>query len=352
MRQGLLSSLRRHAWNDRRFLAVYGVCAIGLTIAWYHQRGTSAPDGMSLVTSDTVSVFATKEDSITPSSGTRLTILKPDTTVPVITCIDQADHSIYKIELPDRKSGYVSDGDYQLLDKQHSDSAWCGAKPRNSRWKSGWANCVGPEFKKMALDPELGPGPELPVFKLNPQLVLAVPKKYLPDAGSLGHEPRTCAKLGDLLTHQYLYFFVLGDWASGAKPNNVISTNVPEAGVRSEWLTVRIDRARPEPQRSEEELKRWEEFERKRDDEFAAAAREIGGLRCASWCEGFNGFETVNLSYWQRQGFVEIHASYNSKRYGGIQVYWSTNVSDLSQWQSIEHEIWKLVAEWSVLGNV
>jgi hypothetical protein len=351
MRQGLLSSLRRHAWNDRQFLAVYSICAIGLTIAWCYQRGTSVPDGMSLVTSDTVSVFATKKDSITPSSDTRLTILKPDTTVPVITCIDQADYSIYKIGLPDGKSGYVNDGDYRLLDKQYSDLAWCGAKPRNSRWQWGWANCVGPEFNKFALDTETGPGPELPVFKLNRQLVLAVPKKYLPNAGSLGHEPRACAKLSDLLTHQYLYFFVLGDWASGAKPNNVISANVREAGVRSEWLTVRIDRALPEPQRSVEELKLWEKLDRQRDEEFAAAAREIGNLKCAGWCEGFNGFETVKLRYWQRDGFVEIHASYNSMRYGGLQVYWTTNVSDLSQWQSIEHEIWKLVAEWSVLGN-
>jgi hypothetical protein len=351
MRQGLLSSLRRHAWNDRRFFAFYGICAIALTIAWYYERDTSEPDGMHLVTSDTVPVFATKKDSITPLSGTRLTILKSDTTVPVIACIDEADYSIYKIGLSDGKSGYVNGGDYRLLDKQYSDSAWCGAKPRNSRWQWGWANCVGPEFNKFALDSETGPGPELPVFKLNRQLVLVVPKKFLPNAGSLGHEPRTCTKLSDLFTHQYLYFFVRGDWSSGAKPNNVIPANVPEAGVRSEWLTVRIDRALPEPQRSVEELKSWEKLDRQRDEEFAAAAREIGGLRCASWCNGFNGFETVSLRYWQRDGFVEIHASYNTKRYGGLQVYWSTNVSDLSQWQSIEHEIWKLVAEWSVLDR-
>jgi hypothetical protein len=149
MKPGLLSSLRRHAWNERRFPPFYGICAIGLTIAWCYQRNTSAPDGMRLVTSDTVSVFATKKDSITPSAGTRLTILKPDTTVPVITCIDQADYSIYKIGLPDGKSGFVSDGDYRLLDKQYSDLAWCGAKPRNSRWQWGWANCVGSRVQQI-----------------------------------------------------------------------------------------------------------------------------------------------------------------------------------------------------------
>ncbi len=312
---------------------------------------TSAPGDMHLVTGDTVSVFATQKDSITPSTGTRLTILKPDAIVPVIACIDEADYSIYKIQLPDGRSGYVSDGDYRLLDRQYSDSAWCGAKPRNSRWQLGWANCQGPDFKKIAQNTETGPGPELPVFKLNQQFVLAVPKKYLPNAGSLGHEPRTCTKLSDLLTHQYLYFFVLGDWSSGAKPNNVISANVPQAGVRSEWLTVRLDRAPPEPQRSVEERKSGEKLGRQRDEEFALAAQETDGLRCDYWCEGFNGFETVHLRYWQRDGFVQIHASYESKRYGGLLVYWTTNVRDLSQWQSIEHEIWKLVADWSVLGN-
>ena len=208
MRQGLLSSLRRHLCNDKRFFAVYGICAIAVTIIWYYQRDTSAPDGMHLVTSDTVSVFATRNDSIRALSGTRLTTLKPDTTVSVTACIDEADYSIYKIGLPDGKAGYVNEGDYRLRDKQYSDLAWCGAKPRNSQWRLGWANCVGPDFKKIAQDSETGPGPELPVFKLNRQLVLAVPKKYSPNAGSLGHEPRTCAKLNDLLTHQYLYFFV------------------------------------------------------------------------------------------------------------------------------------------------
>jgi hypothetical protein len=111
---------------------------------------------------------------------------------------------------------------------------------------------------------------------------LAVPKKFLPSAGSLGHEPRTCTKLSDLFTHQHLYFYVRGDWSSGAKPNNVISANVPEAGVRSEWLTVRIDRALPEPQRSVEELKSWEKSDRQREEEFAAAARERRAT-CLCW---------------------------------------------------------------------
>lgn len=101
-------------------------------------------------------------------------------------------------------------------------------------------------------------------------------------------------------------------------------------------------------EQSVEEIKAWEKLDQQRDKDFAAAAREIGGLKCVDWCEGFNGFETVQLRYWQRNGFVEIHARYESNRYGGLQVHWTANVSDLSTWQSIEHEIWKHIAEWSV----
>jgi hypothetical protein len=75
MKQGLLSSLRRRAWNARRFIAIYGICAIALAIAWFYQRDTSTPDGIQLVTSDTVSVFATKQGSLVPSSGTPLRML-------------------------------------------------------------------------------------------------------------------------------------------------------------------------------------------------------------------------------------------------------------------------------------
>ena len=350
MRQGLLSSLRRRAWNERRFLAVYGICAIA--IAWYYQRGTSEPDGMRLVTSDTVSVFATKKGSITPSTGIRLSTLKPDASVTVLACLDEGDYSIYKIELPDGKSGYVNDGDYRLQDKNYSDSAWCGAKPRNSRWKLGWANCVGPEFNKIALDSETGPGPELPVFRINRQFVLAVPKKYLPNAGSFGHEPRTCTKLSDLLSLHDLYFQIRGNWSGNKLNDGSVGAPLQASHVRFDTVTVRIDRALPKPQRSEEELKSWAKINREQDDKFAAEAQEIGGLKCVDFsCQGFNGFETARLRYWQRSGFVEIHASYNSDRYGGLQVWWTGDVADISQWQSIEHEIWRLVANWSVLGN-
>lgn len=323
-----------------------GLAAVSVLMA---SCDASTPDGMHLVTSDTVSVFATKKGSITPSSGTRLTILKPDASVPILACVDEGDYSIYKIELPDGRSGYVNDGDYRLRDKQYSDSAWCGAKPRNSQWKWGWANCTGPEFNKFALDSETGPGPELPVFRINRELVLAVPKKYFPSAGSLGHEPRTCTKLIDLLTVNDLYFYVFGNWSAVKSNDRLVDTPAPVPGVGPNRVTVRIDRALPQPQRYAEELKGWEKLDRQRDAEFGAAARAISGLRCANWCEGFNGFETVSLRYWQRDGFVEIHASYNTKRYGGLQVWWRANVSDLSQWQSIEREIWERVAEWRVL---
>jgi hypothetical protein len=351
MKQGMLSSLLRHAWNDRRFLAVYAICAVVLIIAWCYQRGTREPDGMRLVTSDTVSVFAAKKDSVPPYSGAPLTTLKADTSVRVIACIDEGDYSIYKIALSDGTSGYVGGGDYRLQDKQYSDSAWCGAKPRSSRWKWGWANCVGPEFNKIAMESETGPGPELPVFKLNRQLVLAVPKKFFPSAGSLGHEPPVCTKVSDLLTHQYLYFYVFGSWSTVGSNDRSVDTPALATGVGRDRVTVRIERALPQPQQSIEAIKAWEKLDEQRDKEFAAAAREIGGLKCVAWCEGFNGFETVQLRYWQRNGFVEIHARYESNRYGGLQVYWTANVSDLSKWQAIEHEIWKLVAEWNVLDR-
>jgi hypothetical protein len=351
MKQGLFSSIRRHVWNERRFLAVYGICAIALAIAWYYRRGTTTPDGIRLVASDTVSVFATKQESLAPSASTAVSILEPYASVPILACIDEGHYSIYKIELPGGKSGYVNDGDYRLQDKNYSDSVWCGAKPRNSRWKWGWANCVGPEFQQFTLSSETGPGPELPVFRLNRQFVLAVPKKNWPNAGSLGHEPRSCTKLSDLPTHQDLYFYVFGNWSGVKASDRLVDTPAQAPEVLSDKVTVRIDRALPKPPQSVEEIKAWEKLDQQRNKDFAAAAREIGGLKCVDWCEGFNGFETVRLRYWQRNGFVEIHARYESNRYGGLQVHWTANVSDLSKWQTIELGIWKNIAEWSVLDR-
>ena len=95
------------------------------------------PDDMRLVTSGAVSVFATKQQSTAPSFGNRLAVLEPDARVPVLDCIDEGGYSIYKIRLSDGRTGFVNDGDYRLQDKNYSDSAWCGSKPRNPQWSIG-----------------------------------------------------------------------------------------------------------------------------------------------------------------------------------------------------------------------
>jgi hypothetical protein len=312
------------------------------------------PDDMALVTSDAVPVFATKQQAITPTLGNRLAVLEADARVPVLDCIDEGNYSIYRVRLSDGRTGFVSDGDYRLQDKNYSDSAWCGAKPHNPQWQRGWANCVGPEFSKLALNGATGPGPELPVFRINPQLVVAVPKKYWPNAGSLGHEPRTCTKLSDLPTAAYLYFYLQGNWSSGYNPNDVPTIGGSPDGprVRPDMVVVRIEREPPQPKWSAEELKQWEQIDRESERRFNAEAHEIYGLKCDFWCMGLKGPDTVKLRYWERgPSFVEIQAFYKSNRYGGTQVWWKTFTSDLAHWRDIDDEVWRLIADWNLSGE-
>ena len=261
----------------------FGLIAITVFLVPCTRMGE--PDDIHLVTSDSVSVFATKQESISPSVASPLAVLDPDARVPVLDCIDEGDYSIYKVRLSDGRAGFVSDGDYRLQDKHFSDSAWCGAKPRNP---------------------------------------------------------------------SYLYVSLQGKWSSGYNPNDVptVDGTAQAPHVQPDRVNVRIERPPPHPRWSAEERKQWEQIDRQEQQTFNAKAREIAGLKCADWCVGPAGVDTVHLRYWQRgPSFVEIHASYTSSRYGGLLVWWHTYTSDISHWRDVDDEVWRLVAQWNLLDN-
>jgi len=117
-------------------------------------------------------------------------------------------------------------------------------------------------------------------------------------------------------------------------------------------VAVRIDHQPPRPKLSAEERKQSEQMYREIQQSFNAEAHGIAGLKCAGWCSGPNGSDTVKLKYWQRTAsFVEIQASYDSARYGGLSVWWKCFTSDISHWRDIDDEVWKLVAQWNLLDN-
>jgi hypothetical protein len=316
-----------------------------------------------LVTSNAVPVFTTKQDSIAPSVGNRLAILKPDARVPVLDCLDAGSYSIYKIRLSDGQMGFVNGGDYTLTNSNYSDSVWCGAKPRNPQWERGWVtDCVGPEFSKSAVNGATGPGSERPVFKINRQLVVAVPKRYWPNAGSLGHEPRTCTMLSDLPTAEHLYFYLQGNWSSGYDPREVpIANGVKQ--FRPDFVTVRIERAQPET-RSAGDLAKMREISADALRENSIGTRTFGSLTCFVpkpaavfySCSGHRSqtdAEIINLRFrdYTDTSFLLVQANYVSPRYGGIQVYWNAWILDPSHASEIDAAIWKLIEDWNLLNK-
>lgn len=95
----------------------------------------------------------------------------------------------------------------------------CDSDSRNPQLDWGWVtNCAGPEFTKFGGS---GPGPERPVFKVTDQLVLAVPKKYHPSAGSIDREPRECRKISDLPPANHVEFVMQGDWSAGYRLQDI-----------------------------------------------------------------------------------------------------------------------------------
>jgi hypothetical protein len=237
----------------------------------------------------------------------------------------------------------------------------CDSSPRDPNLERGWVtNCVGPEFGRFAQKGAAGPGPDRPVFRINDQLVVAVPKKNQPVANSIDRPPAQCRNVHDLPPAGFLFFAFVGNWSTGYKPEDVPSA----AGerVRPDLVSVRIQPEAPSTQ-SAEERQKIDTIMREQQRNFYEERREIGGLTCLVpkmrsfpyiECSGSRPGDSdlVKLRFKQvNASFVLLQADYASSRYGGIHVYWQTTTSDVSHWRDVEEEVWRLLTDWDLLNT-
>lgn len=229
----------------------------------------------------------------------------------------------------------------------------CDSNHRDWKLKYGWVtNCVGPDFKKFAQDGAAGPGDDRPVFRINDQLVLAVPKKYWPGTQSIDHEPRTCTKISDLPAVRVIYFYVQGNWSAGYKTSD-LPFGISGQRLQPDQVIVRVE-SKPARKLSAEDRKAAEE-NRREVERLWGEPREIAGLTCSVYCwRGHSGdSDFLQLKYQGlNRSFIKIYAEYWSPRYGGTNMHWETVTSDLSHWRDIDDEVWKLIADWNLLNNV
>jgi hypothetical protein len=237
----------------------------------------------------------------------------------------------------------------------------CDSNSSNPQLDSGWVtNCAGPAFIRFSQDGRPGPGPDRPVFRINDQLVLAVPKKNQPVANSIDRPPAECKDVRDLPPAGFLFFAFSGHWSSGYKAEDVPS--IGGESVHPDLVTVRIQPEVPSTFSAEEQQK-IAQILREQQRNFSEGPREIGGLTCfvpkmRSFpyiaCSGSRpgDSDVVKLRFKQvSASFVLLQANYASSRYGGIHVYWQTTTSEVSHWREVEEEIWRLLTDWNVLSN-
>jgi hypothetical protein len=232
----------------------------------------------------------------------------------------------------------------------------------NPQLANGWVtNCAGPAFNRFSQDSSAGPGPERPVFKINDQLVLAVPKQNWPSAGRIEREPSVCGNISDLPSAPYVYFVIRGNWSAGFKPEDI-----PIVGGNKDFepdvVTVRIEREMPD-RRSAEELQKLDQSQRAAQQELSVGTREIGGLTCLipkpgiDWvfCSGrrtASDTDATSIRYreYSATPFILILSESTSARYG-IHVYWKARISDVSHALDIDRAIWNSIEEWNLLSK-
>lgn len=246
--------------------------------------------------------------------------------------------------------------------------AGCGSDPSSSRCcqlDAGWVtNCAGPAFRPFAANGGSGPGPERPVFRINDQLVLAVPKQNRPYASSIDHEPSECRNISDLPRARFLHFVIQGNWSAGFRPEDIPL----EDGHRKfdpDYVTVRIEPATPITASAEDTKKSLDEMEKWHRD-HSSGTLDIGGLTCFIPKGGYDFFDcagsrsksdpdVIKLRYkaYSAPNFVLVQAQYVSSHYGGLRVFWQAWTADPPvHARDIDAAVWQAIEDWNVLSRV
>ena len=224
---------------------------------------------------------------------------------------------------------------------------------------NGWVtNCEGPAFNKLSRRANSGSGSN-PVFRINDQLVLAVPRENSPSTTGIDREPRECRKLEDVPLANFLYFVIRGNWSAGYKPGDIPVVS-GKRQFQPDIITVRIQREIVNPLPVEEQQK-VKNLLQKWAQENSAGSREVGGLTCSipnyagspPHCSSDRSNSELHFSYssYSATPFVFVNADYPSSRYGRIQVYWQGWISDISHALDIDAAIWKFIADWDLKDN-
>lgn len=238
----------------------------------------------------------------------------------------------------------------------------CDDPPQNPQLANGWVtNCSGPEFSKFSQTSSAGPGPSRPIFRVNDQLVLAVPTKNMPSAGRIEDEPRACRAIADLPKISYLYFVIQGDWSGVYKPEAV-----PRDGDRNRFrpdaVTVRVEREPPSTL-SVDDQREIDQSVSKVWREDIRDPQEVGGLTCGKMGEAIRGGmrcsghrapsdpDDIRLtSHSNNTPFLLLQANYRSSHYGGIHIYWQVWTLELAHARDIDRAIWNSLTEWNLLN--
>jgi len=239
---------------------------------------------------------------------------------------------------------------------------------KETQLANGWVtNCSGPEFSKFSPNRNAGPDPARPVFRLNDQLMLAVPTKNMPSAGRIDDEPRACRTSADLPNVPYLYFVIQGDWSGVYNPDDVPLSGGKKR-FRPDAVTVRIE-LEPPSTLSADDQREIDRSVSKVWHEDLRDPHEIGGLTCGKMADAVRSLTLGGMlcsghrspsdpdemrfhthSYTMTP-FLLLQADYGSSHYGGIHVYWQVWTLDLAHGRDIDQAIWKSLTEWNLVSE-
>jgi hypothetical protein len=105
----------RYVWTG----VLVAVAASVATVVYLNRS-----ESVFLTTKGSVPVYATLEESRSPSSPT-IAVIEPKQKMPVLNCIDVKEYEVYKVRLADGKVGYVNIGTYELTDKDSDLVTFC-----------------------------------------------------------------------------------------------------------------------------------------------------------------------------------------------------------------------------------
>lgn len=264
----------------------------------------------------------------------------------------------------------TTDGDRRLMRRSRILCFWLALTTLQSPGHAQEAEPLQPQTTRSVLTGRDGCGPtrsdaKSEPIKITDSLILAVPMKYIRYASANCGNFRSGIANSPAAKHAWVGFgFFLPDFSGYTLKRLRESFDVNEVEIAyvasPKEIEGHADHPTNYPSNQLNNVLRYLANPKDYRDIYGLRCYEAKVLKTTMYCysaragnEGDGILFTVTVPPYA-PGLVnpQMQTDYYSRRYGGVEVAWRTNVKNISRWHEIDKQIWKFIGAWNVAHSI